>query len=244
MFIRVTIVRCSLLRILPADVRTEFVAYQIYLRVDNLLGHPGNSPSGASPFLRILPSHPLSVSHLYHSCVGVIGGIFVYASLGLRVTDHVISVAGPDDSGSIAHRTIRTERPTLKRNRRPGPSALARATHSSAQADGRRVNHRFPDAPVLLLTLLPRYRLHFLVARHPVALADSPAPRQGSGSPRPVCTKLYRHWPAAHACDGGYASPVPGLGTHVSRLRRARRWVPLRVSPRRGTLRRRTTRDS
>ncbi|KAF8260059.1 endoplasmic reticulum vesicle transporter-domain-containing protein [Lactarius quietus] len=36
-------------------------------------------------------------------CVGVIGGIFVCASWGLRATDRMISVvAGPDDTGSIA----------------------------------------------------------------------------------------------------------------------------------------------
>ena len=38
----------------------------------------------------------------FHSCVGVIGGIFVCASWGLRRTDRMISVvAGPDDTDSI-----------------------------------------------------------------------------------------------------------------------------------------------
>jgi hypothetical protein len=60
--------------------------------------HLPNSSSGASPFFR---SHP--VLCLYHSCVGVIGCMFVCASWGLRATDRVIFVvAGPDDTGSIA----------------------------------------------------------------------------------------------------------------------------------------------
>ena len=42
-------------------------------------------------------------SHLWsHSCISIIGGIFVCASWGLRMTDQMISViAGPDDTGSI-----------------------------------------------------------------------------------------------------------------------------------------------
>ncbi|KAF8271311.1 hypothetical protein EI94DRAFT_1878050 [Lactarius quietus] len=48
-------------------------------------------------------SHLLTISYLYPICVGVIDGISVCASWGLRVTDRMISVvAGPDDTGSIA----------------------------------------------------------------------------------------------------------------------------------------------
>ena len=53
--------------------------------------------------MRHLPS-AFSSSHFFPlRCVGVIGGIFVCASWGLRATDRMISVvAGPDDTGSIA----------------------------------------------------------------------------------------------------------------------------------------------
>ncbi|KAN0133418.1 DUF1692 domain containing protein [Lactarius tabidus] len=44
-----------------------------------------------------------SFAQFFIRCVGVIGGIFVCASWGLRATDRMISVvAGPDDTGSIA----------------------------------------------------------------------------------------------------------------------------------------------
>lgn len=59
-----------------------------------------NPLSGASPYFL---SRVLTVSFQFHSCVGIIGSIFVYESWGFRATDRMMSlVAGPNDTGSIA----------------------------------------------------------------------------------------------------------------------------------------------
>ena len=59
-----------------------------------MITHPIRRP----PSLRIL-----LLSHLYHSCVGVIGGKFAYVSWDLRAKDCMISIiAWADDTCSIA----------------------------------------------------------------------------------------------------------------------------------------------
>jgi hypothetical protein len=64
-----------------------------------------NSSSGPSPFLpfSVLSSASSRRPHLwFHSCVGVISGIFACTSWGLCATGRMISVvAGPDDTDSI-----------------------------------------------------------------------------------------------------------------------------------------------
>jgi hypothetical protein len=65
--------------------------------------HLLNSLSGPSLFLPFGVLSPFSSLYLSHRCVGVIGGVFVCASWGLRATDRMISVVGgPDDTDSIA----------------------------------------------------------------------------------------------------------------------------------------------
>jgi len=138
--------------------------------------------------------------------------------LGPRATDcMILGVAGPDDPGSIAP----SARSGLRCKGTDGPGPPRSPEQRLApprQMGGGWITSWFPDAPALLLTLLPRYSLHSLVARHPVALADSPAPRQDSGSPRPVCTrsaKLYRYWRArrrlrwARLCRDLVRPPTP-----------------------------------
>jgi hypothetical protein len=65
--------------------------------------HLLNSLSGPSLFLPFGVLSTFSSISLSRSCVGVIGGVFVCASWGLRATDRMISVVGgPDDTDSIA----------------------------------------------------------------------------------------------------------------------------------------------
>ncbi|KAI9434355.1 DUF1692-domain-containing protein [Lactarius indigo] len=109
----------------------EFVAYQYYLRVvPTTYVAPRTAPlhtnqysvthyerklsphSGVpgiffkfdiEPVRLTLIQRTTILAQFFIRCVGVIGGIFVCASWGIRATDRMIlAVAGPDDTGSIA----------------------------------------------------------------------------------------------------------------------------------------------
>ncbi|KAI9431983.1 DUF1692-domain-containing protein [Lactarius indigo] len=88
----------------------EFVAYQYYLRVvpTTYLSRHSGVPgiffkSDIEPVRLTLIQRTTTLAQFFIRCVGVIGGIFVCASWGIRATDRMIlAVAGPDDTGNIA----------------------------------------------------------------------------------------------------------------------------------------------
>ncbi|KAN0133410.1 Endoplasmic reticulum vesicle transporter domain containing protein [Lactarius tabidus] len=95
------------------------------------LGVPGISfkfDDGPVRLTLIQRSH----AQFFIRCVGVIGGIFVCVSWGLRATDRVISVvAGPDDTGSTAPPD--SARSSGLRSKWTGEALRARSSNASLQ---------------------------------------------------------------------------------------------------------------
>ena len=132
-----------------------------------------------------------------------VDGISVCVTWGLRATDRMISViAGPDDTGSITPTPDTTEQPARQIDWRAPPRSPEQRIATPKCVHGGRITLRFniqqgsrampapPRAPRSSRTPpthLSPCRLHSPVTRHPAALAHSPVPRWGLGSP-PACT--------------------------------------------------------
>ncbi|KAI9453312.1 DUF1692-domain-containing protein [Lactarius psammicola] len=141
----------------------EFVAYQYYLRVvpttyvaprtgplhtnqysvthyeRKLSAHSGVPgiffKFDIEPVRLTLIQRTTTLAQFFIRCVGVVGGIFVCASWGLRATDRVIlAVAGPDDTGSIAP-TPDSSRSGL-RSKWTGGALRARPSNASLRPGG------------------------------------------------------------------------------------------------------------
>ena len=139
----------------------------------------------------------LAVSCLYHSCVGVIGGIFVCASWGLRATDRMISVvAGPDDTGSIAP-TSHSAQSGL-RGKWTGGALRARPTNVS------------PRPSVWAEGGSPYGSTYSGVSSYASSPAGSPMPSYSPYSPAAVPPPLSGRTPSSSA--GGFPGTPAGLG--------------------------------
>ncbi|KAH8979567.1 DUF1692-domain-containing protein [Lactarius akahatsu] len=183
----------------------EFVAYQYYLRVvPTTYVAPRTAPLHTNQYSvthyeRKLSPHS-GVPGIFFKfdiepvrCVGVIGGIFVCASWGLRATDRVIlAVAGPDDTGSIAP-TPDSSRGGL-RSKWTGGALRARPSNASLRPSGWAEGGS------------PYGSTYSGVSSYASSPAGSPMP-YSPYSPATVPPPLSGRTPS-----GGYPGPPSGLG--------------------------------
>lgn len=199
----------------------EFVAYQYYLRVvPTTYVAPRTAPlhtnqysvthyerklsphSGVpgiffkfdiEPVRLTLIQRTTTLAQFFIRCVGVIGGIFVCASWGLRATDRVIlAVAGPDDTGSIAP-TPDSSRGGL-RSKWAGGALRARSSNASLRPGG------WPEGGS------PYGSTYSGVSSYASSPAGSPMP-YSPYSPATVPPPLTGRTPS-----GGYPGTPSGLG--------------------------------
>jgi hypothetical protein len=135
-----------------------------------------------------------TIAQFFIRCVGVIGGIFVCASWGLRATDRMISVvAGPDDTGSIAPDSARSS----LRSKWTGGALRARPSNASLRPNAWAEGGGSPYAG----------STYSGVSSHPSSPAGSPMLPYSPYSPATVPPPLSGRTPS-----GSFPGTPSGLG--------------------------------